>query len=448
MPPNYSLGELGKYAAAAASQLVELGWAAFMQLYQSPSSLHPAISQAPHPAASYLHQLARSGVPAPLSSTPWSLMQRDHAYLRGLHPSAALQHTAFLIEDMYDYVKMGYWTVLPFESVRHMPHLKLAPAGVVPQCDRRPRPIMDYSFSAIDQHSLPLAPTHAMQFGHALQRFLQCLVYANPIFGPPLLAKVDLADGYYHIPLAPEAVLELAVLLPPDTTGQPLIGIPLSLPMGWAQSPPYFCAFTETGADIANLHLIHRHNLPPHPLESMAQLEPLPLTTDYASSALLPHQTQPPPQPLAYADVYIDDFLAAAQPPCALQVHRALFHAIDSIFYNHPASPRRQVISSSKLAKGDASWHHQQRILGWDVNTLDMTLQLPAHRLSRLQDMLSRLVSQCRTSRRKWHRLLGELRSMAPALHSTCYLFSILQHVLVDQQSTRLRLNNLVRQSL
>jgi hypothetical protein len=37
------------------------------------------------------------------------------------------------MEDMWDYVHMGYWTVLPFRTVRHLCHLKLAPAGVIPQ---------------------------------------------------------------------------------------------------------------------------------------------------------------------------------------------------------------------------------------------------------------------------------------------------------------------------
>jgi hypothetical protein len=60
-----------------------------------------------------------------------------------------------------------------------------------------------------------IAPTHAMQFGAALPRLLQRLVYANQVFGPPLLMKVDLADGYYRLPLSSDAALQLAVILPP-----------------------------------------------------------------------------------------------------------------------------------------------------------------------------------------------------------------------------------------
>jgi hypothetical protein len=115
---------------------------------------------------------------------------------------------------------MGYWIMLPYSSVRHYPNLKLAPVGVVPQRNRQPRPIMDYTYNYVNQHFVPLAPLPAMQFGHALQRFLQHLVYANPKIGLPLLAKIDLADGYYRVPLSPSATLHLAVVLPPDHTGQ------------------------------------------------------------------------------------------------------------------------------------------------------------------------------------------------------------------------------------
>jgi hypothetical protein len=62
-----------------------------------------------------------------------------------------------------------------------------------------------------------------------------------------------------------------------------------------------------------------------------------------------------------------------------------------------------------------------------------MTLHLPPHRQERLLNILTSTVNQRRIPRRKWHRLLGKLRSMAAAIHSAKHLFSILQHVLADQ---------------
>jgi hypothetical protein len=108
------------------------------------------------------------------------------------------------------------------------------------------------------------------------------------------------------------------VLLSPDGDGDPLIGIPLSLPMGWSHSPPYFCTFTETGADIINHGLVTASApsatpcaIPSaipntsHPL--LPRTTPPQITMAFDPTNLLPWQPQRPSTPLALADVYIDD---------------------------------------------------------------------------------------------------------------------------------------------
>jgi hypothetical protein len=95
----------------------------------------------------------------------------------------------------------------------------------VPQRDQRPRPIMDYSYYDTNKGFLPIAPNRAMQFGTALPRLLQHLAYCHPSFGPPLLAKLDLADGYYRVPLSSTAALQLAVVLPTDVGSENLIAL-------------------------------------------------------------------------------------------------------------------------------------------------------------------------------------------------------------------------------
>jgi len=96
---------------------------------------------------------------------------------------------------MLDMVQKGYWTLLPFSELEHFVHLKLLPAGVIPQRMRRPWPIMDYTFTEINSSSVPLSPLSSMQFGQTLQRLLQRIAYADPSHGPPLLLKLDLSDG-------------------------------------------------------------------------------------------------------------------------------------------------------------------------------------------------------------------------------------------------------------
>ena len=79
------------------------------------------------------------------------------------------------------------------------PNLRISPLGVAPQRDRRPRLIVDYTFSGVIADTLALAPKEAMQFGRALQRVLTTIVHANKKYGPVFLSKIDIADGFYRV---------------------------------------------------------------------------------------------------------------------------------------------------------------------------------------------------------------------------------------------------------
>jgi len=184
---------LGEYAKCAAQLLRHLGWDRFIKTLQFPSDLATSLKHAQHTAATYLQRLANTGIPAPSSAPPWPASHHLKVFRRGPHISASRFYKDFLITDIIDYVKKQFWVVLPYSAVAHYPHLKLAPCGVVPQREHRPHPIMDYMFTGVNQHSLPLASANAMQIGYTLPRLLQCLAYANPSFGPPAMLKFDLS---------------------------------------------------------------------------------------------------------------------------------------------------------------------------------------------------------------------------------------------------------------
>ena len=69
------------------------------------------------------------------------------------------------------------------------------------------------------------------------------------------LSKIDVADAFYRVHLNPADSIRLGVLFPLEKGERQLIGFPLVLPMGWAESPPAFCAATETIADLTNVTL-------------------------------------------------------------------------------------------------------------------------------------------------------------------------------------------------
>jgi len=76
-----------------------------------------------------------------------------------------------------------------------------------------------------------------------------------------------------------------------------------------------------------------------------------------------------------------------------------------------------------------------------------MTLHLPPHRLQRIHDLLDTTLRQRFTTRHKWQVLLGELRSMTLALHSSVHLFSMLQSVW-HQRTCKMHIMKLARQAL
>ena len=69
--------------------------------------------------------------------------------------------------------------------------------SVIPQRDRSPRLIVDFTYSGINDTTISPVPNKAMQFGHSLDRILYKIHHADSQHGLVYLIKVDLADGFY-----------------------------------------------------------------------------------------------------------------------------------------------------------------------------------------------------------------------------------------------------------
>ena len=392
-----------------------------------------------------------------MSTAPWGLARCDDAMQCGPHKSAH-EEREFVFKEIRDFCAQGYWAVLPYTAVRHWKGLRISPLGVVPQHDRRPRLIVDYTFSGVNDDTVQLAPKELMQFGRALQRVISNIVNADARYGPVFLSKIDISDGFYRVWLQANDIPKLGVALP-TTPGQPLlVAFPLVLPMGWVESPPYFTSLTETACDLANDTLRARctkcaRDNTAHRLEQVAATPPPDAVSvakrgEATRGTRAEHRRRGRP-PLAAVEVYVDDFLLAAQTASQRQqVLRTTLNAIDSVFRPLEATDpihRTEPASVKKMVKGDASWSTTKRILGWDIDTRASTLSLPPHRLQRLYELLDIIQPpRKRVAIRIWHQLLGELRSMAPALPGARGLFSVLQDALDKADRHRVRLTQAV----
>ena len=78
----------------------------------------------------------------------------------------------------------------------------------------------------MNQETTPNAPQEAMQFGRAFERLLHKIHHSNRRFGQVFMIKVDLADGFYRVPLATADLPTLAVAFPSLPQEPPLVAVP------------------------------------------------------------------------------------------------------------------------------------------------------------------------------------------------------------------------------
>ena len=465
------IGEFQSRIAKDAKLLQKIGWKKFVKI-KRPVDDFGNLQNLNHHARRLLRQYKHTGAPVILHTNKWTNSQINQAIDRGPHKSCE-EHIDFLEEEFTDMLNKGQWVVLPYDLAVTLPNLRISPPGVVPQRNRRPRWICDYTWSKVNQETVPIAPINAMQFGHALDRILREILIANPNFGDVKLIKLDISDGFYRVGLKVDDIPKLGVAFPSRPHQEKLVALPLVLPMGWKNSPPIFSAATETSADLANRNLAKNIPAKPHHLDDAADLISLelannsptiPTPTSHTDSTslrpALPANTTRdpslpfPPSNAAYVDVFVDDFIALCQGSNAQerQVRRTLLHAVDTIF--RPLSPtdspyRREPVSLKKLREGDCTWSTQKLILGWIIDTTAKTIHLPPHRIERLNDILSSIPpSQKRISEKRWHKILGELRSMSLALPGAKHLFSQMQLALSTKSKRRITLKKGVHQAV
>ena len=87
-------------------------------------------------------------------------------------------------------------------------------------------------------------------------------------------------------------------------------------------------------------------------------------------------------------------------------------------------------------------------MLGWIVDSINMTIALPPHCVAWRKEIVSSIpLTQHRVGVDKWHRVLGELRSMALALPGAREFFSQMQEALFHIKGKRVTLSTGVHEA-
>jgi hypothetical protein len=143
-----------------------------------------------------------------------------------------MQHTDFFCDEFVDMIQNGQWVLFPAQLVLDEKNLQISPLGIVPQRDRRPCTICDYSLFLVNLDTIHLALAESMQFGRALWRILQQVNDADPRLEPVHLSKIDIADGFYRIWINADDIPKLGIFFPTKGGNEPMNGFLFIMSMG------------------------------------------------------------------------------------------------------------------------------------------------------------------------------------------------------------------------
>jgi hypothetical protein len=238
----------------------------------------PAGIATAHPAGAVLTEWAHMGCPTK-TGNPWTKAEMWEAVERGPHQSSlspkAIAHFA---EESAEKVRAGHQAKLTlWDDIKDNPppQLKVSPIAAIPHKSKAFRSILDLSFrlrlrsggilASVNDSTVKLAPQGALdQLGHALSRIIHAFAEAeedDKIF----MAKWDIKDGFWRMDCEEGEEYNFAYVLPQEDGKLVTLVMPTSLQMGWVESPPYFCAATETVRDIAATYCnTPVGSLPPH----------------------------------------------------------------------------------------------------------------------------------------------------------------------------------------
>lgn len=154
--------------------------------------------------------------------------------------------------------------------------------------------------------------------------------------------------------------------------------IPNSLQMGWCESPPFFCAATDT--------LLLETTLPEHRLET-PMLERVDTLQRIQAAA---HFTN-------LLEVFVDDFCAMTNnitKEHLTHFSRAMLHGIHSVFPPPEVTGHDgfDPVSEKKIGEGEGTWEHTKEILGWIMDGANFTVHLPPKKCEKILETIAVMI--------------------------------------------------------
>ena len=411
-----------------------------------------------HAAAPLIKSYATQGCPTDCGPD-WS---KDHiiaAIEKGPHASALKPDALKALHDeTWDKVKNGYAKVVRFGDIMDNipPKLKISPVAMIPHKSRAFRTILDLSFrlkhqgklmESVNSATVQQAPAEAMiQLGHCMKRLVALLAENHDPHHPFKFAKLDIKDGFWRMAVNNHDAWNFCYVLPhinPSTKVEDaLIVVPNCLQMGWCESPPFFCAASETARDVIEA-LLAETSLPPHAFEDTMMQG----NTDDPSARLAGAI-----QYVNLVEVFVDDFIAATNEISEDHLRkfsRAMLLGVHSVF-PPPAFTGHQgedPISQKKLKQGEGTWATTKEILGWLVDGANFTITLLPEKCAKISKLIKKITKMKACPLQKFQELAGKLQHASFAIPGGRGLFSPIYRAMKNPAKF-VKITPLLRQTL
>ena len=370
-----------------------------------------------HPAANMLHSFSTKGCPVDAGEN-WTEQMIITALKRGPHVSAKdPDATTYLYNETIEKLKGNFITTKKWGDIKHShpKNMKISPLAMIPHKSRSFRCILDLSFqlkvngikiNSVNQGTQSLSPQKSMaQLGWVVRRIVSTMAKNYNKTQPFLFSKCDIKDGFWRLSVNKQDAWNFCYALPPKTQTTSLddieIVIPHALQMGWSESPPFFCAATETARDIIETYYNTFPNIPHHPLESF-------LYNHQFTQSLAPRKST------TAIEVYVDDFITCTnnnQLKHIQHLSRSVLFGIHSIFPPPHISGHagEDPVSMKKLIQNEGLFEHKKEILGWNIDGQAYTIQLPQTKVANIQLTISDIINKKAVPSKIMEKLQGKL---------------------------------------
>ena len=470
--------------------------------------MNPSGPALEHGAGELLKSYARNGCPVD-TGPDWGMEQILTALERGPHQSAYAEGAPdFLQKETEEKVAHNFAKLVKWSDIKNkLPkNFKLSPVAMVPHKSKKFRVILDLTFKlkrkdgslweSVNSATTKHAKQNSMsQLGSVVRRLIATMADHYDPGKPFAFSKLDIKDGFWRLGVNDSDAWNFCYVLPKDggydNIDDTLIVVPNCLQMGWTESPPYFCTASETARDVIQEVLLpNMKDLPKHYLEDL-MLPDQPLdanfpTKNQSCEATLPSSdnddmsisdgdddneeasdTDANDTPIKgdqaaslsvdtpltlLLEVFVDDFIAGTNNLSNENlrlISRAMLHGIHSVFPPPKVTGHSggDPVSIKKIEKGEGKWEFAKEILGWMINGLDYTIQLPAAKCSKLEKQLTKTAKMKNIKLKDMEKLVGKLQHASLAMPGGWGLFSPLTMAMKGKPK-RIKITPIVRQTL